>query len=101
MEKVWDFCGWKGFLVVWFGYERHNLGSDTKNDVKPKDWVHLRQESEEQVTHGLAHDHAAGAEADSARVSESVERKVISWFLTLELDTEYTTKPKIRALMFI
>jgi len=25
------------FFVVSFGYERHNLGSDAKNDVKPTD----------------------------------------------------------------
>jgi len=67
----------RGFFVAWFRYERHNLCYATKNDVKLKDGVELRQESEEQGTHELAHDCATGVEADSARVSKRVERKVI------------------------
>ena len=71
MEKV--------FFVAGMGYEQHQLGSDTKNDVKLKVWSKLKQEQEEQGTHGQAHgrahDRAAGIECDYVRVSEREEKK--------------------------
>jgi len=47
-----DLCGWKGFFVVLRSLNRHNLGSDTRNDVKPKERIELRREMKEQSTHG-------------------------------------------------
>ena len=83
------------------GYEQHQLGSDTKNDVKLKVWIKLKQEREEQGTHGRAHDRAAGTERDSVRVNEREEKKREWIVLTLDLDTDFTTKSMIRALKLV
>jgi len=63
------------------------------------------QEREEQGSHGQAHgrahDRAAGTKCDSVRVNER-EKKRREWIvLTLDLDTDFTTKSMIRALKLV
>ena len=69
----------KGFFAAGVGYEQHQLGSDTKNNVKLKVGIKLKQEREEQGTHGQAHGwthgRAAGTEGDSVRMNEGEKRK--------------------------
>jgi len=51
--------------------------------------------------HGQAHDRAAGTECDSVRVNEREEKKREWIVLTLDLDTDFTTKSMIRALKLV
>jgi len=50
--------------LLWFERCRveNNLGSDTKNDVKPKERIEFEKIRKKKGTHGWAHDRAAGAE---------------------------------------
>ena len=95
----------KDFFVAGMGYEQHQLGSNTKNDVMLKARIELQQEHEEEGTHGQAygqaHDRAARTEGGSVRVNER-ERKKREWIvLTLDLDIDFTTKSMSRALKLV
>jgi len=50
---------------------------------------------------GRAHDRAAGTGCDSIRVSEREEEEREWIVLTLDLDTDFTTKSMIRVLKLV